>query len=126
MRLTKEQLENLKAYMALAGTGRLVVMPFVLNGEFVRWDCRLYKRGVSGHLKPTTEALEACGMPSDWADKAKALAEALGKRFPALPAPEIIEAEAKVAGLPEAKVEESAEGIGGVVSVSAEKSASEE
>ena len=100
MPLTKEQLENLKAYKALTSEGRLVVMPFVQSGEFVRFDARLYKRGVAGHIAPTPEALLTVGMPAEWAEKAQALATALSALYPPLPAPELIEAHAKILGLP--------------------------
>lgn len=100
MTLTKEQLDNLKAYKALTKEGRLVVMPFVQSGEVVRFDARLYKRGVGGHIAPTPEALEAVGMPADWGEKAKALATTLSGMYPPLPTPEIIEAHAELVGLP--------------------------
>lgn len=115
MTLTKEQLENLRAYVAVTKKGRLVVMPFVEAGEVVRFDCRLYKKGVGGHIWPTVEALESVGMPTDWGIKAVELARALQGTMPGIPVPELIAAKAKVAGLPVGTLEEA---VGGVVNAS--------
>lgn len=120
MTLTREQLDNLKAYKALTKEGRLVVMPFVQSGEVVRFDARLYKRGVGGHISPTPEALEAVGMPAEWGEKAERLAEVLTLAYPPLPTPELIVAHATHLGLPQPSTP-TPEGV--EVSVSAPESA---
>ena len=109
--LTRQQVEMLKAYKAITAKGRLVVMAFIHQGDFVSWSPRLYVKGAAGHTKPTAEALEAVDMPAEWAEKAELLAQRLTTYYPALPTPELIVAEAKLAGLLAPK----AEAQGGVV-----------
>ncbi len=100
MPLTEEQMRILRAYRAITANGRLVVAPFIKEGDVVSWVARLYVKGTAGHSKPTAEAVQAVDMPPEWAERAELLARRLNAYHPVLPKAEIIEDEAKFAGLP--------------------------
>lgn len=101
MKLSTEQVQGLQSYVARAGRGRLVIMPFVCGSSgYVHWQARLYARGMGGWLKPTEQNLEALNMPKDWAEKAEKFVETMQGSYPALQEPEFVERQAANLGLP--------------------------
>lgn len=105
MSLTREQIEGLKCYRVVTSKGRLIIMPFIREGEYADFRARVYIKGSSGHIEATQEAVGVLGLPVDFADKAKEVASRLSGYYPALPSPSVMMAEAQLAGLPAGKTE---------------------
>lgn len=110
MALTKQQIEGLRCYRVLTNKGRLIVMPFIREGEYAEFRTRVYLKGAAGFIEATREAVAAIDLPMEFADKAKEVALRLTGYYPALPSPETMMAEAQLIGLPAPKAE-GAEGV---------------
>ncbi len=79
----RENLEMLQGYKLMTETGRVVIMP-VITKEGVRWDSKVFMKGVSGHVGVSKESLERIDSPDaeEWLNKIAVVIDQLRAHTP--------------------------------------------